>query len=198
MPSLPKLKKIVVVGAGGLAREMALLIQQINERQPSYDFLGYVASERDAVGKTLTLGKVIASDEDFLNSANDCSVVIGVGYPKVRAKIAESYCRQKDRFEFPNLIHSTACVDRSMVIMGKGNVITAGCIFTCDITIGDFNLFNLHTTVGHDAVIGNHCVINPSCNISGFVRIGNNVLCGTGSQKTLVTPAFLSAFRPVR
>jgi serine acetyltransferase len=60
--------------------------------------------------------------------------------------------------------------------------VTAGCIFTCDIRVGDFNLFNLQTTVGHDAQIASGCVINPSVNLSGGVVVGDRVLIGTGAQ----------------
>ena len=79
-------------------------------------------------------------------------------------------------------MHPSAICDPHAVHLGIGNVITAGCVFTVDIAAGDFNLFNLQTTVGHDARVGSGCVLNPSVNISGWVIVGDGVLIGTGAQ----------------
>ena len=40
-------------------------------------------------------------------------------------------------------------------------------------------IFNLNTTIGHDAVIGDCNVFNPASNISGGVKIGSGNLLGT-------------------
>ena len=73
-------------------------------------------------------------------------------------------------------------LDPGHVRLGRGNVVTAGCVFTVDIEVGDFNLFNWTVTVGHDARIGTACVINPGAHVSGFVSIGDRVLVGTGAS----------------
>ena len=87
-----------------------------------------------------------------------------------------------ERFEFPNLVHPRAILDTAHVSIGRGNCVTAGCIFTTDIQVGDFNLFGWHVTVGHDARMGSFNVVNPSVNISGGVRVGSQVLLGTRFQ----------------
>jgi carbonic anhydrase/acetyltransferase-like protein (isoleucine patch superfamily) len=102
--------------------------------------------------------------------------------PSVRLSVIERYRIADDRLRYPNLVHPGAVVDMSRIELGKGNMITAGCVFTVDIEVGDFNLFNLNVTVGHDVRIASGCVINPSVNISGGVVIGNGVLVGTGAQ----------------
>ena len=83
---------------------------------------------------------------------------------------------------FPNVIHPSARLDLRHSRLGRGNAITAGCTFTLDINVGDFNYFNLHATIGHDVEIGSYCVINPGVNVSGRSRIGDRVLIGTGAQ----------------
>jgi sugar O-acyltransferase (sialic acid O-acetyltransferase NeuD family) len=175
-------RPIAVLGTSGLAREIAQLINQCDPRQVYWNFHGYVAEKKDEIGLQLPFGKVIGTDEDFLASSFTGDLVIGIGHPNIRKKDLQSYVGLSSRFCFPNIIHPNAVFDSNHVSIGKGNVITAGCIFTCGITLGDFNLFNLHSSVGHDAVIGSYNVINPSTNISGGVAIGDLVLCGTGSQ----------------
>jgi sugar O-acyltransferase (sialic acid O-acetyltransferase NeuD family) len=112
----------------------------------------------------------------------EADLVVGIGYPKVRAKVLERYLAAGARFHYPNLVHPAASLDFRRVELGRGNVVTAGVAMTCDIRIGDFNLFNLNVTVGHDDVIGSFNVFNPSVNLSGNVTVGDRVLAGTGSQ----------------
>lgn len=175
-------RSIYILGTGGLAREMAQLIEQINREKGRWSFAGYIAATGEPVGHELRFGPVLGDDEWFLSSGVSADVVIGVGHPKVRAKALEAYLREGSRFSFPNLIHPTASVDVPGVVLGRGNVVTAGCIFTCDIEVADFNLFNLQTTVGHDVRVGSFSVLNPTVNVSGGVSIGDRVLVGTGVQ----------------
>ena len=58
-------------------------------------------------------------------------------------------------------------------------MITAGSIFTTDIRIGSFNILNLACTYGHDDVVGDCCVVNPGCSVSGSVTLEGENLIGT-------------------
>lgn len=81
--------------------------------------------------------------------------------------------------EFPTLIHPTVFIG-DCVSIGKGCIVCANSVITCDIKIGDFVILNLACTVGHDTVIGNNYAFMLTCNISGEVEIGESVYCGTG------------------
>jgi sugar O-acyltransferase (sialic acid O-acetyltransferase NeuD family) len=174
-------RPLYVLGTSGLAREMAQLVQALNANQ-QWDFQGFVAASRDEVGRHLGLGVVVGDDQWLTHADTAADLVIGVGHPELRQRVAERYASLGTRFRFPNLVHPTVEIDHRYVSLGVGNVLTAGCVFTCDIQVGDFNLFNWNATVGHDAVIGNYCVINPGSNVSGHVRIEDAVLIGTGAQ----------------
>jgi sugar O-acyltransferase (sialic acid O-acetyltransferase NeuD family) len=175
-------RDVIVLGSSGLAREMAMVLEHVNAREHRWRFLGFIGGSADEAGKDLGSGKVLGDDAWLLASGISADLVIGVGYPAVRAKILKRYLEQGDRFGYPNLVHPAASLDFRRVELGRGNVITAGMALTCDIQIADFNLFNLNGTVGHDAVIGSCNVFNPSVNISGGVRVGDRVLAGTGCQ----------------
>jgi sugar O-acyltransferase (sialic acid O-acetyltransferase NeuD family) len=158
---------------------MAQLLDQLGE---AGRFAGFVSESAEEVGRDLGFGAVVGDDGWLLGSAIEADLVVGIGYPFVRARVVEPYLRAANRFDFPNLIHPTAVLDARRVRLGRGNVVTAGCIFTTDVVVGDFNLFNWQTTVGHDTTVGDYCVLNPSVNVSGGVRIGDRVLIGTGAQ----------------
>jgi sugar O-acyltransferase (sialic acid O-acetyltransferase NeuD family) len=172
-------RPIYVIGTGGLAREMSQLIRQVGKGSA---FAGFIALSAAEVGADLGLGRVVGDDNWLLDSGLDADIVLGIGHPQARASATKRYLSSSDRFGYPNLLHPTAIVDPTQVHLGRGNVITAGCTFTVDIKVGDFNLFNWHVTVGHDVTAGSYCIINPGANLSGGVSIGDRVLIGTGAQ----------------
>jgi sugar O-acyltransferase (sialic acid O-acetyltransferase NeuD family) len=175
-------RDLIILGTSGLAREMALVAEHVNARSHAWTIRGFVAEHVSETGKDLGVAPVLGDDEWLLDSGREADLVIGIGYPKVKAKVLARYLEHGDRFGFPNLVHPGATLDFRRIEFGRGNVVTAGCAFTCDITVADFNLFNLNTTVGHDVRIGSFNVFNPSVNVSGGVHVGDRVLVGTGCQ----------------
>jgi UDP-N-acetylbacillosamine N-acetyltransferase len=176
------LQPLYIVGTGGLAREIAHLVDQINQAAPTWSVAGFIAESADEVGRDLGSAAVIGDDASFLGGDTAGAVAIGIGHPAQRARAATAYLPHKGRLSFPNLVHPTAVLDPGRVQLGQGNTVFAGCVFSCDIRVGDFNHFNWLCTIGHDARIGCCNVINPSSNVSGGVTLGDTVLVGAGEQ----------------
>ena len=174
------MKNIVIFGAGGLAREIAWLIRDINEEGNVWNLLGFIERDISSVGKDCGGGEVIGT-EMFVHEYDDgeLNVVIGVGNPQRIESIRKSV-ESDSHVVFPNIIHPSFIGDVARIKLGKGNIICAGNVFTTDITIGSFNIMNLSCTYGHDVYIGDCCVINPGSNISGNVSIGDMCLLGAG------------------
>jgi sugar O-acyltransferase (sialic acid O-acetyltransferase NeuD family) len=140
--------------------------------------MGFVETEKRHVGIKLGKYSVICTDDEL--SEMNVSAAIGIGNPLIVRKIAEHF-KECPNISFPNLVHPDTVWDKDRIIMGEGNIICAGNIFTTDIRIGSFNFFNLNCTYGHDIEIHNYCVFNPGINLSGGVSIGNRCLIGTGA-----------------
>ena len=172
-------RPIYVIGTGGLAREMAQLLEQAGRLD---DFAGFVSELAGDIGTDLGRGTVVGDDAWLLARDDEADILLGIGHPGPRGAAGDRYAAAAEsRFAFPNVVHPTAVLDPRDVRLGRGNVVTAGCIFTVDIEVGDFNLFNWAVTVGHDARIGSGCVLNPGAHVSGGVVIGDRVLIGTGA-----------------
>lgn len=169
------MEPIYILGASGFAKEVYGLIKSLG----NYQIKAFVDIKEDLPISLFSQEIPVISEEHFLNieKPQTSSLVMGIGDPKLLKKLSEKF---KD-FCFPNFIHPRANIDTREVILGKGNIISAGVNFTVTIKVGDFNIFNLSSTVGHDVLIGNWNVINPSVNISGNVSIGNCNLLGVGS-----------------
>ena len=172
------MKNIVIIGAGGLAREVAFVIEEINKASPTWKILGFVDVHKDRIGDQIGKYTIVFTDDDLLQQ--NVSVVIGIGDPDTVRKITDRI-RNCSSLSFPNLIHPSTVWDKERVTLGEGNIICAGSVFTTDIRLGSFNYLNLNCTYGHDTQIGSYCQINPGANISGAVTIGDGVLIGTGA-----------------
>lgn len=174
------MKDIVIIGAGGLGREILGLIQSINKEEPRWRVKGFYDDGAEC-GKLIhslpILGKVEA-----LNAQQEAlDVAIAIGDSNTRRKVYDGL--NKQHLSFPALISPDATIlDEESVSIGEGVLCCAGTILTCDITIGAFTLLNLCCTVGHDAVIEPFCSFMPSVNISGETHIGAEVYMGTSSS----------------
>ena len=181
MQRLNRTKELLVIGTSGLAKEMAQLARNIDPSAERWERISFVTHDGQMLGKSMPYGGIHYMDSDLGNFSAPTDVVLGVGYPDLRHEIIKRLAIHPN-LQFPNLIHPGVEIDPEMVRMGRGNAITKGVVMTCDITIGDFNLFNWVTTVGHDAIIGNYNVINPGCSVSGRVTLGDECLIGTGAR----------------
>ena len=172
---------VFIVGTGGLAKEVAVLLNKLNRHGIIGSFSGYISESDDLVGASLPYGRIVASDSSFNYSKGDTSIVIASGIPKIKKRIIAKYSTLLG-VDFPNIIDPTASFDLDFVNLGKGNIITNDVFISCNVEIGDFCLINWKSTVGHDVSIGNNCVINPHSHISGGVSILDNVLIGAGAS----------------
>ena len=172
-------REIVIFGAGGLAREVAFLIEEINRRDEVWRLLGYVDKDSDRVGTIVGNYPIMATESEISGWIGDA--VIAVGDPAlvqtIRAKISDY-----PGLTFPNLIHPSVVWDAATVSMGEGNMIFPGAVLTVNINLGSFNILNMNTSFGHDVAIDDCCVIGPGVSVGGGVQVGKGCLLGMGSQ----------------
>jgi sugar O-acyltransferase (sialic acid O-acetyltransferase NeuD family) len=176
-------KRIVIIGAGGMAREVASTIKFINRQKEALDFLGYVVSELSRLGPLDSRDQVIG-DFSWLERNRNLfeAIAIGVGSPAVRLKLAAELKTLFPGIEFPVLIHPTAVIDLDSARLGEGCFIGANVTATVNVTLEPFSLCNFASTFGHEATVGCGSVVNPGANVNGGVVIGEGVLIGSGAQ----------------
>lgn len=176
-------QRIVVIGAGGFAREVRWLIEEINRQEGRFEFAGYVVSDLTKVGDHDSRD-LIKGDLGWIgaNKGQVDSAVIGIGTPAARLKLSEELSATYPWLDWPALIHPSARFDRDSCKVQPGVMVCAGTIATVNVHFEAFSMVNLSCTLGHEAVVGSGSVLNPTVNLSGGVRIGRGVLVGTGAQ----------------
>lgn len=175
------MKDIAIFGAGGFGREVACLINIINEESPTWNLVGFFDDNVDLKGKMISHHGLCLGGREELNSyAKELAIAIPIGSPVVVKEIVESITNPN--INYPNIIHPDFKItDPSTYKIGKGNIIQGGCSVSCDVTIGDFNVFNGGVVFGHDDVVGNYNSFMPAIRVSGEVVIGDANFFGVGS-----------------
>ncbi len=172
------MKNIAIYGAGGFGRETALMIQQVNEANPSWNIKGFFD---DGMEKGIRVdGLTVIGGLSDVGSYTG-AMVVAVADPAIRKKIVSKLSEKT--IEFPSLIHPSAQLGSvEFNVIEQGCIITAGVVMTTHITLDKFCIINLTSTIGHDVTIGAYSTIMPGCSISGNARIGEGCLLGTGSR----------------
>lgn len=170
------MKDIAIYGFGGFGHEVACLINHINRACPTWNLIGYIDDGVEA-GTSCKYGKVLGNCETLNAWDKPISVVIAIGSTKYLEIVSKKITNPN--VDFPNLIAPNVFYfDEESVVMGKGNIITFGCRFSCNIRIGDFNVLNGNVSLGHDVCIGNYNVMFPETRISGQTTIGDRNFFG--------------------
>lgn len=173
------MKNIAVIGSGGLGREVLGIIQSINRKENSWNFIGFYD---DNLSNDLINGFPILGKIEELNQINEeLYVVIAIGNPKIKELIKNKIINSQ--IKFPTLIHpSVEIYSEENVVLGKGVVIGANSVLTVNIEISDFVYINTAAVIAHDTKIGKYSMIMPTVSISAGGEIGEKVYIGNGTK----------------
>lgn len=179
-------KRLVIVGAGGFAREVRWLAREITaSRSPAegYDFVGYVVSDPTSAGPHDSHREILG-DLGWLAAHRSewDALALGIGNAAPRLRVADELEKLWGPDCWPALLHPSVRLDAASCHFGHGVLLCAGVIGTVNLVFEPFAMVNLAGTIGHEAVIGRAACLNPTVNISGGVKIGAGTLVGTGAQ----------------
>jgi len=174
------MKDIAIYGAGGFGREVACILNKINEINKTWNLIGFL-DDGIIPGESIShFGKVIGGLSFVNEYKKPLSIVFAIGTPSIIKKIVSNI--SNTLIEYPNIIHPEAFfADKSSLKIGRGNVVVRACSFSCDVVIGDFNQLNSISSLAHDVKIGSYNVFMPLSRISGGVEIGDLNTFGIGS-----------------
>jgi sugar O-acyltransferase (sialic acid O-acetyltransferase NeuD family) len=168
--------QLFIYGAGGLGREILSLVRSIDEFEPA----GFIDDHAPA-GKLVSGLKILGGLSALKEIQAPFDLIIAIGDPVVKCELLKKI--DHPGIHYPAIVHPSAVLQHEESIQrGSGSVITAGCILTNDIIIGEHVLINLNVTIGHDVIVGNCSSIMPGANIAGEVKIGEEVLVGSGAN----------------
>ncbi|MCB9231401.1 MAG: acetyltransferase [Bacteroidia bacterium] len=177
------MKKLIILGTGGFAREVVWLIREMNAASslPLFKILGFVGPDQEHEFPSSFAGPPVLGDDDWVFehlSASDAYIVGAIGNPAIRRQVVEKYALRG--FKSAALVHPSVSKSDSVRI-GQGCIICAGARLTVQVNLGQHVIVNLNATVGHDNILGDFTTIHPGANLSGNCQLGRGVEVGTGA-----------------
>ena len=172
-----KIKKLIIIGAGGVGQEVALIVKQINEVDEKWNIIGFIDDNPKTWGKVINGHSVIGGTDKLKFLSDDYYVVIAIANYKVKKKIVN---RINGRLKFATIVHPKVWVHDFMTL-GQGTIIYEGAILTANIEIGNHVIISPKCGVGHDTKIKDYVSLLWNVNVSGNDLIEEGVLMGSGS-----------------
>ena len=168
---------LVIVGSGGHGREALDIVEAINARSPTFDFLGFIDDRCDnesivAARHTCIIGPLVAMRDLHTR------YVIGIGAGDTRRRIDRQLSEWGLEPEI--LVHPDATIG-SVVSLGAGAIIAAGARITTNVTLGRHTHVNVNASVSHDCHLADYVTVSPAATVSGTVVIGEGSMMGAGS-----------------
>lgn len=172
------MKDLYIIGAGGFGREVAWLVERLNDENLTWNLKGFIDDNRHLWG-TMEDGYPVLGGIEYLMRKEGGYAVCAVGSAVTRKRIVERF--KESAVRFATLIDPSVLMSKRVTV-GEGSIICAGTIITVDVTIGRHVIINLDCTLGHDDAIHDFVTIYPSVNVSGNVVVGECAELGTGMQ----------------
>ncbi len=172
------MKKIAIAGAGGFAKEVYLIIQEINKIQPVWDFIGFF-DDKVKRGRLYLEYEVLGVIKELNAYPEELCIAIAAGKSNNTISIKNQLV--SDKLHFPNITHPATVIHYESLQIGFGNIFQIHSFLSADNKIGSFNIFNAGVKIGHDTVIGDYNIFGTNALISGGVEIGNGNNFGVSS-----------------
>lgn len=168
------MRDLVIVGAGGFAREAAAAARAANAVRPTWRVRGFVDDD-PALRGTERSGLPILGGTEALAEMPSAAVVVCVGNPRdygSRERIVQRLELPADRYA--TVIHPAAEVGAGSTV-GPGAVLLAGVVLTADVTVGAHVAVMPQAVLTHDGVVGDYGTI------ASGVRLGGGAVLAPGS-----------------
>jgi len=170
------LKPLVIVGAGGLGREVAWLVADINRQKSEWDFKGFV--DDGVQGNTVEGYPVLGPVEHLYDMSLDIWTVVAIADSRVRMKFVQQIISQGRKLA--TLVHPSVSMS-DYVEIGAGSIICSGTVITTNVTLGQAAIINPGCFIGHDTELQNYVSLMPAANLAGEVKVGEGCYFGLNS-----------------
>jgi sugar O-acyltransferase (sialic acid O-acetyltransferase NeuD family) len=172
-------KDLVILGAGGFAREVAWLVRDINKTQhKTFNLIGFWEHGTDRIGKTIN-GLPIISRHHVEKYLPNLDTIVAIANPEDKMRAVQE--AKNFGCQFSTLIHPNVQYDQLTVKVGPGSIVCAGSILSVNIAIASHVIVNWDCTIGHDSVIEDYVTISPGCHLSGYTTVRRGAYLGTGT-----------------
>ena len=171
------MKNIIIIGAGGVGREVSLIIEKINKLKATWNLIGFIDDNINSWNRIINGYQIIGGMDLLETLPLDTYVVIAIANYNVKKKIANKI---NNKFKFATIIDPKVYIHDYMTI-GEGTIIYEGAIITANIQVGNHVIISPKCGIGHDSIIKDYVSLLWNVNVSGNDVIEEGVMMGSGS-----------------
>jgi sugar O-acyltransferase (sialic acid O-acetyltransferase NeuD family) len=171
---------LLLIGAGGLAREAAEAVRATNAVRPTWDLLGFVDDDPAKQGRPIAdvpvLGPLAAVHEH-----PGAQLLLCPGRPDnytVRRFLADRLGVDDERYA--TVVHPTATVG-STCKLGAGSVLLAHADLTADVVVGRHVVLMPQVVLTHDVRVDDFATLASGVRLGGNCHIGQGAYVGSGA-----------------
>lgn len=171
---------LLIVGAGGLARETLGVVAASNRGGSRWRVVGLVDDNPQLHGKAVG-GATVVGGLDAITRFPQAQVVLCTGRPDdpaSRWRLAAALDLPPDRYA--TLVHPAASLADS-VSVGQGSIVFPGVAATADVRIGGHVVLMPSVTLTHDDVVESHATCGAGVRLAGRVRVETGAYLGAGA-----------------
>jgi sugar O-acyltransferase (sialic acid O-acetyltransferase NeuD family) len=170
------MRRVVIVGAGGLGREAAWMIGRINAVTPHFELLGFcddAEEKREGLCDTIPL---LGTLDQVTARFGPVGFFCAIGNNHARREVTR-YARSAGH-EPVTLVDPSAVIAPDVVI-GVGSYVGIRSVVSVGVRLGEGVLVNHQVCVGHDVRVGDFAQLCPGVCVSGGCELGEGALLGT-------------------
>ncbi|MFI5496959.1 NeuD/PglB/VioB family sugar acetyltransferase [Actinoplanes sp. NPDC051859] len=168
------MRDLVIVGAGGFARETAAAAAA------SWRVRGFVDDDV-ALHGTVRSGLPVLGAIDSVLRLPDPAIVVCVGNPRaydVRRRIVARLGLGADRYA--TVVHPAVEIGAGSVV-GPGSVLLAGVVLTADVTVGAHVAVMPQVVLTHDDRVADYATVASGVRLGGGVVVESGAYVGAGA-----------------
>ena len=171
------MKNIIIIGAGGVGREVSLIIEKINKLKATWNLIGFIDDNINSWNRIINGYQIIGGMDLLETLPLDTYVVIAIANYNIKKKIVNKI---NNKFKFATIIDPKVYIHDYMTI-GEGTIIYEGAIITANIQVGNHVIISPKCGIGHDSIIKDYVSLLWNVNVSGNDVIEEGVMMGSGS-----------------
>ena len=160
------MKNLIIIGAGGMGREIFVLATQCKGYNTVYQIKGFIDDNTDALQGFSGYAPVIGTINEYIPEADDV-FICSMGDVVQKKSSTEAILARGG--EFITLIHPEATVGKN-VQMGRGCIVLTKAFIGVECILDDFVLIQASAVIGHDVKIGK------------YSRVDCHVVCVGGTE----------------
>lgn len=174
------MRTLLLIGAGGFARETVELVRAINREAPTWELAGLLDDDPEMHGREL-LGVPVIGPCSAAADHPEALVVACVASPDDpprRLRLVDRLALPPERYA--TLAHPSAKIPASATV-GAGSVLHADTVLTADVRLGRHVATMPAVVLTHDDEVGDGVTFGAGVRVAGGVTIGDGAYLGAGA-----------------